>query len=161
MRRSGARSIAGDAGNENGDAMDANMTAEMMQTMSMDTFGMPAMDMMTMQQCIEACSACEQACTMCADNAMADGMIKCASMCMDCADVCNTMMRMMMRPSGFDMPSMRAMLQACMTMCSACADECGNHAEMSETCRMCQMACEACVAACRAMMDMFAAAETA
>jgi hypothetical protein len=140
--------------------MDTNMTAEMMQNMSMDAIGMPAMDSKRMQDCIEACSACEQACTMCADNAMADGMIKCVSMCMDCADVCNTMMRMMMRPSGFDMAAMKAMLTACIAMCSACADECGNHAEMSETCRMCAMACDACMKACEAMLEMMHEAET-
>nr|WP_240977463.1 hypothetical protein [Planctomonas sp. JC2975] len=140
--------------------MNTNMTAEMMQNMSMDAIGMPAMDAMTMQACIEACSACEQACTMCADNDMADGMIKCASMCMDCADVSNTMMRMLMRPSGFDMTAMQAMLRACMAMCSACADECGNHAEMSETCRMCAMACTECMNACQAMLDMMRDAET-
>ena len=137
------------------------MTAEMMQNMSMDAIGMPAMDTMTMQECIEACSACQQACTMCADNSMADGMMKCASMCTDCADVCNTMMRMMMRPTGFDMASMQAMLQACMTMCAACSDECGNHSEMSETCRMCAMACDACRAACEAMLTMMRETETA
>jgi hypothetical protein len=98
---------------------------------------------------------------MCADNAMADGMIKCASMCMDCADVCNTMMRMMMRPSGFDMAAMKAMLAACIAMCSACSDECGNHAEMSETCRMCAMACDACVKACQAVLEMMRESEAA
>jgi hypothetical protein len=139
--------------------MEMNMTAEMMQNMSMDAIGMPAMDPMTMQECIEACSACEQACTMCADNAMADGMIKCASMCMDCADVCNTMMRMMMRPSGFDMAAMKAMLTACIAMCSACSDECGNHAEMSETCRMCAMACDPCMKSCQAMLEMMRESE--
>jgi len=141
--------------------MNGNMTAEMMQSMAMDAIGMPAMDTMMMQECIEACSACEQACTMCADNGMADGMMKCASMCMDCADVCNTMMRMMMRPTGFDMASMQAMLRACMTMCSACSDECGNHAEMSETCRMCAMACDACMKACESMLGMMRDAEMA
>lgn len=132
--------------------MDMNMTAEMMKSMSGEMGGMPALDMALMQECIEACSACEQACTMCADAGMADGMVRCMSMCTNCADVCNTTMRMMMRPTGFDMAVTMAMLKACATMCMACADECNDHAAMSETCRMCAQACMACAEACNAMM---------
>lgn len=130
-----------------------SMTSKMMDT-SMEMQHMQGMDMTMMQELIEACSACEQACTVCADSSMSMGadMAKCMSMCMDTADMCNTMMRMMLRPSGYDMPSMMAMMQACMMMCMACADECMKHADMNEQYRMCAQACQQCAKACESMM---------
>ena len=131
-----------------------DQTSEKMMTM------MPmemAMDMKLMQQCIEACAAAEQAATMCADAAMGgDGMGKMTSMCANTADMANTMMRMMMRPAGYDMSSMMAMLEATMMMCRACADECMMHADMSADCKMCAEVCRQCAAACQAMIDSMA-----
>lgn len=108
------------------------------------------MDMAMMQRCIEACAACEQACTMCADMS-GDEMRMSRGMCMDCADMADTMMRMMMRPSGMHMPSMMAMCEAMMTMAKACADECMKHGEMP-TMAMCAQACTECASACEAML---------
>jgi hypothetical protein len=73
-------------------------------------------------------------------------------MCMNTADVATTMMRMMMRPNGYDMGVMRSMMTACMAMGEACAAECMMHAEMSEHCRICASACTAMVEACRSTM---------
>jgi hypothetical protein len=140
--------------------MSMNMTAEMMDSMAGEMAGSPLLDMMTVQQCIEACSACEQACVICSDAGMADGMVRCMSMCASCADLCNTTMRMLMRQTGFDAMSMMSTLEACMTMCSACADECRNHARMSETCRMCAQACQQCADACKAMLGVLNASMT-
>ncbi len=70
---------------------------------------------------------------------------------MTCADMSNTMMRMMLRPAGHHMESMMAMMQACMTMCMACADECGQHTDM-QVCMMCAEACREMASACEAMM---------
>ena len=78
-----------------------SMMADMMKSMPMaETTGM---DMSMMQGCIEACSAASMAATMCADADGAENMGRCASMCMNTADVAMTMMRMMMRPNGYDM----------------------------------------------------------
>jgi hypothetical protein len=127
-----------------------SMTSKMMDA----AMTMQGMDMAAMNELVESCSACEQACTICADNSMSmDGMAKCMSMCMDCADMCNTMMRAMLRPTGYEPTSMMAMMQACMAMCTACAAECMKHADMSEQCAMCAEACQQCAAACQAMMD--------
>jgi hypothetical protein len=116
--------------------------------------GMPEMDLAMMQECIEACSACEQACTMCAGSMMmSEDMAMCNGMCMNCADMANTMMRMMMRPNGMNGPAMMAMLQAMVVMCSSCADECEAHAAMSEDCRMCAEVGRQCAMACQKMMD--------
>lgn len=143
-----------------------SMTAKMMDT-SMTMKGMQGMDALAMGALVEACSACEQACTICADSMLSMGagsmdagsmdagsmdMMKCMSMCMDCADMSNTMMRMMLRPSGYDMPSMMAMMMACKTMATACADCCTMHAEMSEQCTMCAQACMQMAEACEGMI---------
>ncbi|RJT87981.1 hypothetical protein D6T64_12540 [Cryobacterium melibiosiphilum] len=132
------------------------MTAKMMDT-SMTMKGMQAMDAPAMGALVEACSACEQACTICADSMMSmdmmgADMMQCLSMCLDCADMSNTMMRLMLRPSGYDMPSMMAMMTACKTMATACADCCTMHAEMSEQCALCAQACMQLAEACEGMM---------
>ena len=127
------------------------MMMEMMEAMpESQTMGM---DMAMMQECLEACSAVSMCATMCADADMGEGMAKCAATRSNMADVATAMMRMMMRPNGYDMGAMQAMMTACMTMGEACAAECRMHAEMDEHCRICAMACEAMVASMRKMMD--------
>ncbi|UUT36042.1 hypothetical protein [Microbacterium elymi] len=56
---------------EGGYRMDAMMMGAMSKDM-MSMPGMPAMDMAMMQECMDACSACEQACTVC--SMQADGL---------------------------------------------------------------------------------------
>jgi hypothetical protein len=101
---------------------------------------------------MEACQAASMAATMCADADGGEGMGRCASMCMNTADVAMAMMRMMMRPAGYDMAVMTSMMTACTAMGEACAAECEQHAEMSEHCRICASACRAMVDACSRMM---------
>lgn len=127
------------------------MRTEMMGMFSMELEGM---DMKMMQDCLEACSAAEQACTMCADSASGDQMARMASMCMTNADLCNTTMRMMMRPMGHDRSSMMAMLQACATMCRACADACSAQSGSSDHAKVCAQVCMDCAMACEAMTGM-------
>lgn len=133
-----------------------SMMMDMMKSMPADK--MMGMDMMAMQECIEACSMAAMAATMCADSDMGMGMAKCSSMCMNTMDVATTMMRMMMRPMGYDMMSMRAMMMACVEMGKACSAECMMHADMSEQCRMCAKACGAMVMACEKAMGSMAMA---
>lgn len=131
-----------------------NSTMQMMQMHAKD-MAMPDIDMSMLQDCIEACSACEQACTMCASCMMGDeaGGAMHMEMCMNTADACNTMMRMMMRPSGMHVESMMAMLSATIMQCNACADECMKHADMHEDCKMCAEVCRQCAVACQKVMD--------
>jgi hypothetical protein len=131
-----------------------SMMADMMRSMPMPA--MTGMDMSMMQPCVEACSAASMAATMCADADGGEGMGRCASLCMSTADVAMTTMRMMLRPGGYDMAAMNAMMTACMAMGEACATECMQHAEMSEHCRLCASACRAMVDACSSAMAMMA-----
>ncbi|WP_426515534.1 aldehyde dehydrogenase [Diaminobutyricibacter sp. McL0618] len=122
-------------------------------SMMMGTTMMQGTDMTAMQNLLEASSACEQACTMCAGSSLGmAGMEKCAAMCLNCADMSNTMMRMVLRPAAMDLESGMAMMQACMVMATACAAECSMHVDMNEQCRMCAKACQEMAAACEAMM---------
>lgn len=120
--------------------------SEMVSTQATD------MDMAAMQRCMEACAACEQACTMCADAMTGADMRMPLSMCLDCADMAGTTMRMMLRPMGMHQPSMMAMHQAMMTMAQACADECMRYADTMPSMAMCAQACRECVVACQAMV---------
>ncbi|HEY0259702.1 MAG TPA: hypothetical protein VGC18_07615 [Lacisediminihabitans sp.] len=134
------------------------MNDQMMDMMSMT---MPGMDMALMQGCLEACSAAEQASTMCADASSGEGMGRMMSMCMDTADMTNTMMRVVMRPMGHDTGTMMSMLTATATMCMACADECSAMAEISDHAKMCAQVCMNCAQACQALMDSMASMASA
>ena len=130
-----------------------NMAQQMMEMHTKD-MPMMGMDMMMMQECIEACSAMEQATVMCADAMMmGEDMMKCRSMCMNGADMANTMTHMMMRPMGMHRESMMAMMSAMVMMATACADECMMHADMSEECKMCAEVCRQAAMTCQKMMD--------
>ncbi|WP_240665963.1 hypothetical protein [Agromyces sp. LHK192] len=131
-----------------------NLTMDMMKgAMSMSDMPMKGMDMSMMEECLEALSACAQACIMCADADAGEGMGRCAAMCANCADMCGTMMRMMLRMNGWDLAVMMSMMESTMAMCRACSAECMMHAEMSEHCRMCAMACDQAAMALEKMLD--------
>jgi len=128
-----------------------SMMTDMMKSMGMPMTG-KTMDLDMAQSCIEACAAASQAATMCADADLTENMARCAAMCSNTADVATAMMRMMMRPNGYEASVTMPMLEACVAMGSACAAECRMHSEMHDHCRICAMACDAMVAACSAMM---------
>ena len=131
-----------------------NSTMDMMKgAMSSSDMPMKDMDPMMMQEAIEALSACTQACIMCADSDAGEGMGRCAGLCANCADVCDTMTRMLLRMNGMDPQVMMSMMQTTIVMCRACSAECMMHAEMSEHCRMCAMACDQAVMAMEKMMS--------
>ena len=131
-----------------------NMTMDMMKgAMSSSDMPMKGMDPAMMQETMEALFACMQACIMCADADAGEGMVKCIGMCATCADVCDTMMRMLLRMNGWDAEVMTSMMQTTIVMCRACSAECMMHAEMSEHCRMCAMACDQAVMAMEKMMS--------
>ena len=67
-----------------------NSTMDMMKgAMSSSGKPMEGMDPAMVQECLEALSACMQACIMCADADAGEGMGRCAGMCANCADVCS------------------------------------------------------------------------
>jgi hypothetical protein len=149
-----------------------SMTAQMMDT-SLSLKMMQGLDKEAMQNLIDACSAAEQACVMCADglildasemNAemMASGMMgagltgsqlaRCTNLCMDAADISHSLMRLMLRPSGYDLNAMMAMVRSCLAITLACAEECLKRADLSEQCRLCAHACHQCADSCEKML---------
>lgn len=77
----------------------------------------------------------------------------CAPACMNCADMCSTMMRAMLRMQEMTPAVMMSMLDACMAMCQMCEDECRAHADHNVVAEMCAQACRACADACRALKE--------
>lgn len=132
------------------------MDSQMMDMVSMNRPSVMAdIDAKLLQDGIEACSATEQACTMCADASSGSGMdnemARMTGLCLSTADMANTMMRMMLRPNSTDLASTMAMLEAMMMTARACADECSGMD--NDYCRMCAKVCLNCVDACSALMN--------
>lgn len=106
---------------------------------------------------IDACLNCVQSCTSCADANLVEAdvgeMRACIALCLDCADVCDLVARILSRPAQSDHVVVHRLLQACVRECTLCAEECARHAEHHRHCAVCAKACRACVVACGALLD--------
>jgi len=106
--------------------------------------------------CLQECLNCTQVCVACADACLADpdraALANCASMALDCADLCGVTMRVVSRQTAFDPVLLRAVLTACVEACRACYEECRRHALDHEHCRICADACHRCSHACRELL---------
>lgn len=106
---------------------------------------------------IDACFTCVQACTSCADADLVEDdvaeMRACISLCIDCADVCELVARILSRPAQSDHVAVHSLLRACVRECALCADECDRHAAHHRHCAICAKACRACEVACRSLLD--------
>ena len=106
---------------------------------------------------IDALSDCAQACTADADANLAEqnlaDMVRCIRLCLDCADICTTTLRVISRQTSYDASVTRAQLEACVASCKSCGDECERHAPHQEHCRTCEQACRRCEQACRELLD--------
>lgn len=102
--------------------------------------------------CIEACNECANACDTCAaaclnENDM-QGMGRCISLDIDCAQLCRLAAGVMARGGE----AAKAICAACATVCDLCADECSKH--QSQHCQACAEACRRCAASCRQMASV-------
>ena len=106
---------------------------------------------------IDACLACMQTCTSCADSDLAEPdaaeMSTCAALCVTCADSCQVTARVLSRPAHWDDLVVHRLLQACVRTCTSSADECARHAAHHRHCAICEKVCRACVQACTALLD--------
>jgi hypothetical protein len=108
-----------------------------------------------MSACIHACVECAQACTACADACVAEhdrALGRCIRINLDCADLCNTVSRVLSRQLAPDLGVVSMALQLCAAVCDACAYECRRHAAMHAHCDVCAMACRRCTDACRDLL---------
>lgn len=101
-----------------------------------------SVDMSLVQECISALSACAQASTVCADMDGMSGSGVCAAQCANCADMCNAMMRMMLRMNGWDMAVMAHALETGAMIMRACAEACKANCDNDDHCRLCMAACQ-------------------
>ena len=112
----------------------------------------------TLLECIEACSACTQSCTSCADASLAEDdlpvLVRSIRLCLDCSDTCAATGRVVTRQTEFDATEVRAIVEACATICGFCAEECERHASHHEHCRICAEVCRRCEKACKALISI-------
>src|SRR5688500_16501751 len=80
---------------------------------------------------INALALCEQVCTSCADACLGEADIgalrRCIRTDLDCADVCATTARLIVRQTETPNELVHAQLHACILSCQLCADECETH----------------------------------
>ncbi len=114
---------------------------------------------------ISALSACEQACSVCADAALGETMhletlLPCILISLDCAEVCRATARLLMRQteSGSTTPLSAAQLQACAIACQLCTDMCEVQAEDYNFCRICADVCSHCKERCDLLLGELATA---
>jgi hypothetical protein len=119
---------------------------------------MPAQaDRDLLAQCIDACLACLQSCTVCADASVAEDdvadMRRCIRLCLDCADVCDATVLTLSRQTEYVASTSRAQVSSCRELCTICADECERHAAHHKHCRLCADECRRCQDACSALLE--------
>lgn len=106
--------------------------------------------------CIEECFDCSATCTACADASLGESdvleLIRTIRLNLDCADVCDTVGRVVTRQTEIDLGVVRATIEACVVACRACGDECERHAAHHDHCRVCAEVCRRCEQACRDLL---------
>jgi hypothetical protein len=110
---------------------------------------------------LNALSFCAQVCTSCADACLAEENVaklrKCIRTNMDCADVCDTMGRLLVRQTETPNELLHAQLHACILACQLCAEECEKHASMHDHCRVCAETCRHCQERCNYLLGEISA----
>lgn len=121
------------------------------------THPMQAHDARQFAECIEACGDCLEACNACADACLGeenvDELRRCIRLNNDCADLCDSAMRIMSRQTETEFRIVRSAIDAMAIACRYCGEECARHAKMHQHCRVCADACTRCEQTCRRMMD--------
>lgn len=111
----------------------------------------------TANECVDACYHCAAACELCADACLSEDklakLVRCIRSDLNCADICLTAGRVLIRHGGEVDEVTRDQLSACESVCRVCAEECEKHAEMHEHCRLCAEACRRCERACNALLN--------
>src|SRR5262249_51033781 len=91
--------------------------------------------------CVEACLECTASCTACADASVAEAdprsMAAVIRRCLDCADFCQSTLRVVLRQTAESDDVTRAAVERCAVACRECASECERHAMHHEHCRIC------------------------
>ena len=120
------------------------------------------LDLSALAETVQELFECSETCTSCADACLAEAdvapLVRCIRLNLDCADVCATTGRILLRQTEPAVGLLRAQLEACAEACRTCAAECERHAGHMEHCRICAEACRRCVAACEKLLAELPAA---
>lgn len=100
-----------------------------------------------------ALALCAETCTICADACLAESghverLRRCITTDLDCAEVCSTTRRVLLRQTDSPTELIHAQLHACVVACQLCAEACEEHAGMHDHCRLCAETCRACQERC-------------
>ncbi|GAB3710951.1 four-helix bundle copper-binding protein [Nocardiopsis nanhaiensis] len=108
-----------------------------------------------LRACVEACEQCTQVCAVCADACLAEdsvaGLVSCIRTELDCAELCRTTQRILLRQTAQKDQFVAATVEACAQACERCAEECEKHPG-HEHCRVCAEVCRRCAQACRELL---------
>jgi hypothetical protein len=104
----------------------------------------------TIFSCSETCQSCADACL---GEPEVQSLVHCIRTDLDCADICATTGRVLLRQTSPDIDLVRSQLQACINACNACATECERHAGHHEHCRICAEKCRECESACKKLLS--------
>ena len=103
-----------------------------------------------------ALTLCVQICTSCADACLGEAepakLRRCIRADLDCAAVCATTARLIVRQTETPNELAHAQLHACVVACQLCAEECETHARMHDHCRICAEACRRCQERCNFLL---------
>ena len=93
---------------------------------------------------IEACQKCIVDCRIClTEMAGKESMNDCPKCCIQCADACDTLLKMITSDSAY----VKQYALLCAEICEYCADHCEEHKH--DHCIECAKSCRACAEACR------------
>lgn len=95
------------------------------------------------KSCADACASCIPIAAACAIDCIEGDRDTCAKHCLECVEICKTMVVLAAR----DSMNLAAAADACSTICEACAEECENHDNAH--CNACAEACRKCAEECR------------
>jgi hypothetical protein len=119
--------------------------------------GAPVADDTLVAEAITEAADCAQACVACASACLAERQVeslrRCIRLNLDCADACEAVARIMLRPHDPELEVLRRMLEVVTLACRASAEECNRHAVRHEHCRLCAEACARCADVCTRLRE--------
>lgn len=98
------------------------------------------------ENCADACASCIPIAAACAVACIENERVQCAKHCLECVEICKTMVVLAAR----DSMNLSAVAKACLTICEACANECEGH--QNDHCAACAKACRKCAAECKMLV---------
>jgi hypothetical protein len=117
-------------------------------------------------EALKALSTCAETCTACADACLGEPehlehLRRCITTDLDCADVCGTTARVLVRQTETPNELVHAQLHACILACQICAEECELHADHHDHCRINAEACRYCQERCNFLLGEISSSGTA